>query len=97
MLIVLKSGNLTLLELSGPLQASTGIALPLPFTCWHIVSDYTTTAALHISSDYLLITLSFDTLHMVRVTGRIVKIKTSFAYLMWLAALVFARFSTETL
>ena len=30
MLIVLKSGILNLLEPSGPLQASTGIALPLP-------------------------------------------------------------------
>jgi len=30
MLIVMKSGNLNGLEPSGPVQASTGIALPLP-------------------------------------------------------------------
>jgi len=31
-LIVLKSGNLNLLEPSGPVQACNGIALPLAFT-----------------------------------------------------------------
>ena len=30
--IVLKSGNLNLLEPSGPVQACNGTALPLPFT-----------------------------------------------------------------
>ena len=30
--IVLKSGNLNILENSGPFQACNGIALPLPFT-----------------------------------------------------------------
>jgi len=28
----MKSGSLNLLEISGPVQAYTGIALPLPFT-----------------------------------------------------------------
>jgi len=46
LLIVLKSGNLTLLELSGTPQACTWIALPLPFTCWNIISDYTTTTSI---------------------------------------------------
>jgi len=31
--IVLKSGNLNLLEPSGPVQACNGIALPLPLPC----------------------------------------------------------------
>ena len=30
--IVMKSGNLNFLELSGPVQACNGTALPLPFT-----------------------------------------------------------------
>jgi len=32
--IVLKSGSLNLLELSGPVQACNGIALPLASTDW---------------------------------------------------------------
>ena len=47
--IVLKSGNLNLLEPSGPVQACNGIALPLPFygevnisveKCVEIKGDY---------------------------------------------------------
>ena len=33
--IVLKYGSLNLLEPSGPVQASNGIALPLPLLCTH--------------------------------------------------------------
>ena len=36
--IVLKSGNLNVLEPSGPVQACNGIALPLPFMKYSIVS-----------------------------------------------------------
>jgi hypothetical protein len=31
----MKSGNFNFLELSGPLQACNGIALPLPFSDYH--------------------------------------------------------------
>jgi len=36
--IVYKSVSLNLLETSGPVQACNGIALPLPFTGFHVVT-----------------------------------------------------------
>jgi hypothetical protein len=66
MLIVLKSGNLTLLEPSGPVQATTGIALLLPLlagTLFLIIPRPLPYTFFRIN--YLLITLSFDTLHVV--------------------------------
>jgi hypothetical protein len=38
--MVLKSGSLNLLELSGPVQACNGIALPLPFSNEHHAQEF---------------------------------------------------------
>jgi hypothetical protein len=46
-LIVLTSGSLNLLEPSGPVQACTGVALPLPLHWTHIVDSYVQRTIIH--------------------------------------------------
>ena len=56
---VLKSGNLNLLEPSGPLQACNGIALPLPLPLPYPVSITVISLILFLSIEFPIIFLVF--------------------------------------
>ena len=58
--IVLKSVNLNLLETSGPLQACSGIALPLPLHRTYVSSNFTDWPLIGLQGCVLVIICEFD-------------------------------------
>ena len=67
---VLKSGRLKHLEPSGPVQSTTGIALPLPLPYGYILSTYKFLGYFKYNCIYLLQNIQFVRGKVIRISGQ---------------------------